>query len=54
MNLLRDADGIGDDPCPLADECVVTAIASDLAVLRSDADDSTKLAALKDVLGRKW
>ena len=23
VNLPRDADGFGDDPCPLADECVV-------------------------------
>ena len=49
VNLPRDADGIGDDPCPLANECVVTAITSDLSVLRSDADDSTKLAALKSL-----
>jgi S1/P1 Nuclease len=49
VNLLRDPDGIGDDPCPLADECVATAIASDLSVLRSDADDNAKLAALESL-----
>jgi hypothetical protein len=47
VNLPRDATGL-DDECPLAEECVVTAIEHDFAVLASpDATDEEKLAALK-------
>jgi hypothetical protein len=48
VNLLRDATGLDDDECPMADECVVSAIKDDFAVLASpDATDGEKLAALK-------
>ena len=48
VNLPRDATGIGDDRCPLAEKCVLTAIESDLAVLASpDATDMQKLDASK-------
>lgn len=50
VNLPRDATGLGYDPCPLAQECVVTAIENDMAVLAlPDATDAEKLAALKFV-----
>ena len=48
VNLPRDATGLDDDECPLAEECVVSAIEHDFAVLTSsDATDEEKLAALK-------
>jgi hypothetical protein len=48
VNLRRDATGLDDDECPLADECVVSAIRDDFAVLASPtATDEEKLAALK-------
>jgi len=48
VNLPRDATGIGADPCPLADTCVVTAIAADQKVLASPAAaEGDRLAALK-------
>jgi S1/P1 Nuclease len=48
VNLPRDAAGLDDLECPLAEECVVSAIAKDFAVLASpDATDEEKLAALK-------
>ena len=48
VNLPRDATGLDGDECPLADECVVTAIQEDFAILASpDATDGEKLAALK-------
>ena len=48
VNLPRDATGLDGDECPLADECVVSAIEHDLAVLASpNATDEEKLAALK-------
>lgn len=48
VNLARDATGIGEDPCPLAAKCVVTAIATDVEVLSfSDTSDVERLAALK-------
>jgi hypothetical protein len=48
VNLPRDADGFADDPCPLADECVVSAIEKDLAVLwSSSATEQERLEALK-------
>jgi hypothetical protein len=48
VNLPRDATGLDDDECPMADECVVSAIADDFAVLASpNATDEEKLAALK-------
>jgi S1/P1 Nuclease len=48
VNLPRDAIGLDDIECPLAEECVVTAIEHDVAVLASpNATDEEKLAALK-------
>ena len=48
VNLPRDATHLDGDECPLADECVVSAIEHDLAVLASaNATDEAKLAALK-------
>jgi hypothetical protein len=48
VNLPRDATGLDDDDCPLAEECVVSAVKHDLAVLASPhATDEEKLAALK-------
>jgi hypothetical protein len=48
VNLPRNATGIDRDECPLAYECVVSAIEEDLAVLASsEATDQEKLAALK-------
>ena len=48
VNLPRDATGLQGDECPLADECVVSAIKEDFAVLASpNATDEEKLAALK-------
>jgi S1/P1 Nuclease len=48
VNLPRDATGLDRRECPLAEECVVTAIEHDFAVLASPgATDKEKLAALK-------
>jgi S1/P1 Nuclease len=48
VNFPREAARIGDDECPMAEKCVVTAIEVDFAVLASDdATDAEKLAALK-------
>ena len=48
VNLPRDGTGLQGDECPLADECVVSAIEHDFAVLASpNATDEKKLAALK-------
>jgi S1/P1 Nuclease len=48
VNLPRDAAGLEDDVCPLAEACVISAIEHDFAVLASpDATDEEKLAALK-------
>jgi S1/P1 Nuclease len=48
VNLPRDATGLDDHECPLAEECVVSAIEHDFAVLASpNATDEEKLAALK-------
>jgi S1/P1 Nuclease len=48
VNLPRDATGVDPDGCPLAYECVVSAIEEDFAVLASpEATDQEKLAALK-------
>ena len=48
VNLPRDATGLDDDECPLAEECVVRAIEHYFAVLASpDATDEENLAALK-------
>ena len=48
VNLPRDADGLEEDPCPLATECVVSAIEQDLAVLSSpSATEQERLEALK-------
>jgi hypothetical protein len=48
VNLPRSAAQIGDDPCPLDDICVVTAIDADFAALsQASASEAEKLAALK-------
>jgi S1/P1 Nuclease len=48
VNLPRTATQLEDDPCPLDDICVVTAIEADWAVLsRASASEAEKLAALK-------
>jgi S1/P1 Nuclease len=48
VNLPRDATGLDDDDCPVAEECVVSAIDADFAVLASpNATAEAKLAALK-------
>jgi S1/P1 Nuclease len=48
VNLPRSAASIGDDPCPLDDICVVTAIDQDMAVLsQASASEMEKLTALK-------
>jgi hypothetical protein len=48
VNLSRTATLIGDDPCPLDDRCVVTAIEADGAVLsQPSASEMDRLAALK-------
>jgi hypothetical protein len=48
VNLPRDAIGLDGDECPLAEQCVVSAIEHDFAVLASPAaTDEEKLAALK-------
>ena len=48
VNLPRDADGLEEDLCPLADECVVSAIAKDFAVLSSPgATEQERLESLK-------
>lgn len=48
VNLPRNAHGLtADDPCPLANECVVTAIEHDAAILGSaDASDEEEFRAL--------
>jgi hypothetical protein len=48
VNLPRSAASIGDDPCPLDDICVVTAIDADVAILtQASASEMDKLTALK-------
>jgi hypothetical protein len=48
VNLFRHADGLEEDPCPLATECVVSAIEKDLVVLSpSSATEQQRLEALK-------
>jgi S1/P1 Nuclease len=48
VNLSRSATLIGDDPCPLDDRCMVTAIEADGAVLsQTSASEMDRLAALK-------
>ena len=48
VNLPRSATGLGNDPCPLADKCLVTAIDLDLqAIADAAAPDASKLDALK-------
>jgi hypothetical protein len=48
VNLPRDATGLDGDECPLAEECVVSAIKRDFAVLASPhATEEEKLVALK-------
>jgi hypothetical protein len=48
VNLPRSAASIGDDPCPLDDICVVTAIDADFTVLsQASASEAEKLTALK-------
>jgi hypothetical protein len=48
INVPRNMTAIGEDACPLAEKCAVTAIADDFAVLASsDATDEEKVEALK-------
>jgi hypothetical protein len=48
VNLPGDAEGLNEDPCPLATDCVVSAIAKDLTVLSSSsATEQERLEALK-------
>jgi hypothetical protein len=48
VNVARSAKAIGDNPCPLSDKCVITAIRHDFAVLSDTAaSDADKLEALK-------
>jgi hypothetical protein len=48
VNLSRSATQLGNDPCPLVDECVVTAIEVDLQTLAdAGTPDASKLDALK-------
>ena len=48
VNLPRNADRLDEDPCPLANDCVVSAIETDLAVLSSSsATEQERLEALK-------
>jgi len=48
VNLPRSATGLGNDPCPLADKCLVTAIEVDLKIVAdAGATDAKKLDALK-------
>jgi S1/P1 Nuclease len=48
VNLPRDADGLAEDPCPLAEKCVISAIEKDLARLSSPiATEQVRLEALK-------
>lgn len=48
VNLPRTADGLADEPCPLDDRCVVSAIEDDFTTLRSPAASADqKLGALK-------
>ena len=47
VNLPRDATGLDDIECPLAEKCVISAIKHDFAVLASPNATDQKLAALK-------
>jgi len=48
VNLPRSATGLGNDPCPLADKCLVTALEVDLKIVAdAGATDAKKLDALK-------
>jgi len=48
VNLPRTATQLGNDPCPLTDKCVVTAIEADLKIVAdAGATDASKLDALK-------
>jgi len=48
VNLPRSATQLGNDPCPLADKCLVTALEVDLKIVAdSRASDASKLDALK-------
>jgi len=48
VNLPRSATQLGNDPCPLADKCLVTAIEVDLKIVAdAGATDASKLDALK-------
>ena len=48
MHLARSATQLGNDPCPLADKCLVTAIEVDLQIVAdAGATDPKKLDALK-------
>lgn len=48
LNLPRDSKGLTSDECPLADECVLTAIQHDFKILQArEQPDADKLVALK-------
>jgi hypothetical protein len=48
VNLPRDAERFSEDPCPLAHECVISAVDKDLAVLSSSSGtEQERLEALK-------
>ncbi|NOX41104.1 MAG: S1/P1 nuclease [Alphaproteobacteria bacterium] len=49
VNLERGSVGIGDDPCPVADRCVVTAISDDMNNLAQADDEGTQLVLLKSL-----
>ena len=50
MNLSRDSAGLNSDQCPLAPNCVLTAILSDQTILASKrATDADRLLALKSL-----
>ena len=50
MNLPRDSAGLNSDQCPLAQQCVLTAILSDQKILASrSATDANRLLALKSL-----
>jgi hypothetical protein len=50
LNLSRDSVGLNSDQCPLAPNCVLTAILSDQAILASkSATDADRLLALKSL-----
>jgi hypothetical protein len=49
VNLEMSSAGITDDPCPVADRCVVTAILSDMNGVAQTDDEATQLVFLKNL-----